>query len=179
MESANTNGIKTCKPEEIVKNQDVPRDAKLIGLILKAMGVEEFQPRVINQFLEFMHRYVTEVLQDAVVYSEHSNKTELDLEDVRLAILSRINYSFTQPPPRELLLELAKDKNSQPLPVIPNKLGVLLPPDQYCLTSQTYQLDAKKSANTEASSMTVVPTTAEEMNIETSNTDTNMNTTQP
>jgi len=69
-----------------------------------------------------------------------------------------------------LLLELAKDKNSQPLPLLPNKLGVLLPPDQYCLTSQTYQLDAKKLQNIDAPSTDTVLPPIEEM-------DTDVNTT--
>jgi len=51
-------------------------------------------------------------------------------QDVRLAIQSRVNFSFTQPPPRELLLELAQKKNNLPLPIIPDKLGVLLPEDE-------------------------------------------------
>lgn len=50
-------------------DNDVPRDAKAMDLILKSMGVEEYEPRVINQLLEFYHRYVTEVLQDAQAYA--------------------------------------------------------------------------------------------------------------
>jgi transcription initiation factor TFIID subunit 9B len=45
----------------VQNNPDVPRDAKLIAHILESMGVEEYEPRVINQLLEFMHRYVTDV----------------------------------------------------------------------------------------------------------------------
>ena len=33
-----------------------PRDAKIIALILKSMGVEDYEPRVIPQFLEFAYR---------------------------------------------------------------------------------------------------------------------------
>ena len=43
------------KPDDTIKSQEVPRDAKIIALILKSMGVEEYEPRVINQLLEFMH----------------------------------------------------------------------------------------------------------------------------
>ena len=122
---------------------ELPRDARLMGQILKSMGVEEYQPRVINQLLEFMYRYVSEVLQDALLYSEHANRPELTVEDVQLAVQSRVNGSFTQPPPRELLLELAKEKNIVPLPPIPTRLGVLLPPEDYCLTQSTYQIEAR------------------------------------
>jgi transcription initiation factor TFIID subunit 9B len=109
----------------ILDDKDTPRDAKLISHVLNSMGVEEYEPRVINQLLEFMYsiltiwafgfskmlflhtnlEYVSDVLQDAQVYSSHAAKSELDLADIRLAIQSRVNFSFTQPPPREVILK--------------------------------------------------------------------------
>jgi len=129
---------------DILKRTDLPRDAKVVALILKSMGVEDYEPRVLNQFLEFLHRYTTDVLQDAQVFCEHSNKTEIDLDDVRLAIQSRVNQSFTQPPSREVLLELAHKKNSIPLPLLP-KSGVHLPPEAYCLTASNFQLEPESN----------------------------------
>lgn len=46
--------------------------------------------------------YITDALGDARTYSEHANKPAIDMEDVKLAIQSRVNFSFTQPPPREV-----------------------------------------------------------------------------
>ena len=37
------------------QNNELPRDAKLIQLILSSMGVEEYEPRVVNQLMEFMY----------------------------------------------------------------------------------------------------------------------------
>jgi transcription initiation factor TFIID subunit 9B len=68
----------------------------------------------------------------------------LTLENIRLAIQSRVNYSFTQPPPREVLLELAHQKNNTPLRIVPSKFGVVLPPDDYCLTAPTYQVEPRR-----------------------------------
>merc|ERR1712137_650280 len=132
-------------PKDTIKNAEVPKDAKVIALILESMGVQEYEPRVINQFLEFMYRYVADVLQDAKIYSEHANRDKIELSDVTLAVQSRVNHSFTQPPPREILLELAEKKNSTPLPLISQKLGVLLPREQYCLTAPNYQIDPNGS----------------------------------
>lgn len=42
-------------PKETIKNSEVPKDAKVIALILESMGVQEYEPRVIHQFLEFMY----------------------------------------------------------------------------------------------------------------------------
>eukprot|EP01112_Ceratiomyxa_fruticulosa_P011966 TRINITY_DN3297_c0_g1_i1.p1 TRINITY_DN3297_c0_g1~~TRINITY_DN3297_c0_g1_i1.p1 ORF type:complete len:222 (+),score=73.39 TRINITY_DN3297_c0_g1_i1:266-931(+) len=127
----------------ILKNPDVPRDAKIMAMVLKAMGVDEYEPKVVNQLLEFMYRYVYEVFQDAQLYADHAGKGDIDLHDIKLAIQSRVNYSFTQPPPRELLLQLAASKNNLNLPPIPTKFGVHLPPEEYCLIAPNYQIDPK------------------------------------
>jgi len=82
--------------------EDMPRDAKIVKSLLKSMGVEDYEPRVVHQFLELWYRYVVDVLTDAQVYSEHANKTAIDCDDVKLAIQSKVNFSFSQPPPREV-----------------------------------------------------------------------------
>ena len=38
--------------------------------------------------------YITTILEDARVYSEHAQKKELDVADVRLAIQNRMDHSF-------------------------------------------------------------------------------------
>lgn len=49
-----------------------------------------------------------EILSDAQVYAEHAGKSAnaIDTEDVRLAAQSKINSSFSQPPPREVHFDL-------------------------------------------------------------------------
>lgn len=41
------------------------------------------------------------MLEDAKVYSEHAKKKEIDVSDVQLAIETKMDHSFTPPPPRE------------------------------------------------------------------------------
>lgn len=100
-----------------------PRDAAVMETILKEMGMEDYEPNVINQMLEFSYSkftfnldmdgsqdlqlfpvlgYVTNILEDAHVYSEHAQKKEIDISDVKLAVQSRMDHSFTTPPPREV-----------------------------------------------------------------------------
>jgi transcription initiation factor TFIID subunit 9B len=135
-----------------MSDDEKPRDAIILEKILDSMGIEKYEPRVIEQFLELIYRnhclsliylintgYVTDVLTDAQVYKEHSGRQDLDLEDVRLAIQSRVNYSFTEPPPEEFLLEVANAKNSKPL-LIPENPCVMLPPEEHCLTATNYQI---------------------------------------
>ncbi|XP_010451220.1 PREDICTED: 60S ribosomal protein L11-1-like [Camelina sativa] len=55
--------------------EDVPRDAKIVKSLLKSMGLEDCEPRVIHQFLELWYRYVVEVLTDAQVLEQLSGQT--------------------------------------------------------------------------------------------------------
>lgn len=79
------------------------------------------------------------------VYANHSKKKAIDLEDVKLASTMLLDKSFTGPPPREVLLEVAKQKNTQPLPTIKPHSGIRLPPDRHCLLAANYKLRAASS----------------------------------
>ena len=43
-----------------------------------------------------------DVFQESLVYADHAGRTDVTLDDVRLAIQAKVNYSFTAPPPREV-----------------------------------------------------------------------------
>ncbi|MCO5588449.1 hypothetical protein L7F22_042405 [Adiantum nelumboides] len=120
--------------------EDLPRDAKLVKSILRSMGVKQHEPRVVQQFLDFCYRYVVEVLGDAQLYSEHASKPSIDCDDVKLAIQSRVNFSFSQPPSRETLMDLARVRNSIPLPKAISGSGIALPPEQDALIAPNYQI---------------------------------------
>ncbi|KAH0757146.1 hypothetical protein KY290_020639 [Solanum tuberosum] len=124
--------------------EDLPRDAKIVKTLLKSMGVDDYEPRVVQQFLELWYRYVVDVLTDAQVYSEHAGKASIDSDDIKLAIQSKVNFSFSQPPPREVLLELARNRNKIPLPKSIAGSGVPLPPEQDTLINPNYQLAIAK-----------------------------------
>ena len=56
----------------------------------------------LNCFLFDHTGLVTEVLTDAQQYSKHAGKTELDKDDVRLAVRSMASFGGTQPPPKDV-----------------------------------------------------------------------------
>lgn len=122
------------------ENETLPRDARTVISLLKSMGVEEYEPRVIQQFLELSYRYVVDVLSDSQIYSDHASKSSIDVDDVKLAIQSRVNSTFSQPPPREILMELARSRNKLPLPKTIQTGGMPLPPEQHTLIHPNYQL---------------------------------------
>ncbi|XP_059153334.1 transcription initiation factor TFIID subunit 9B-like [Physella acuta] len=121
-----------------------PKDAQVMSAILKDMGVLESEPRLINQMLEFTYRYVTDVLEDAKIYSSHANKKSVDTDDIKLAVQMKMDHSFTTPPPRDLLMEIARQKNCQPLPLVKPYCGPRLPPGRYCMTAPNYKLKTLK-----------------------------------
>ncbi|NP_001090516.1 TATA-box binding protein associated factor 9b S homeolog [Xenopus laevis] len=136
--------------------KSAPKDAQVMAQILKDMGITEYEPRVINQMLEFTYRYVTTILEDAKIYSSHAKKSDVDADDVRLAIQCRTDQSFTSPPPRDFLLDIARQKNQTPLPLIKPYAGPRLPPDRYCLTAPNYRLKTvQKKISSSAGRITV------------------------
>ncbi|KPJ12838.1 hypothetical protein RR48_10468 [Papilio machaon] len=122
------------------QTKHIPKDAQVIMSIMKEVGITDYEPRVVNQLLEFIFRYVTCILEDARAFANHSKKKTIDLDDVRLAVQLQLDKSFTSAPPREVLLELARTKNVNPLPLIKPHCGLRLPPDRYCLTACNYRL---------------------------------------
>lgn len=131
---------KTDKNKTNTQVKHLPKDAQVIMAIMKELGVSDYEPRVINQLLEFIYRYVTSALEDARVYANHAKKKIIDVDDVRLALQMQLDKSFTGPPPREVLWEIARVKNVNPLPIIKPHCGLRLPPDRYCLSSCNYRL---------------------------------------
>ncbi|KAF4146398.1 Transcription initiation factor IID 31kD subunit [Phytophthora infestans] len=126
-----------------------PLDVLSMQQLLESMGADKFEPRVVAQLQEFVHRYVTEILVDAQEYSMYADKQTIDADDIRLAISSRLNHHYAQVPPRELMMELADKRNSIPLPPISNEYGVRLPQLQYQLvTKESDRHEPQKTPNT-------------------------------
>ena len=100
---------------------------------------------------------MSDVFVDAHVYMEHATRAELELDDIRLAIQGRVNYSYTELPTVETLLEMSNAKNSMALLLPFDKfsssssssasanngtIGVLLPPEKFCLSQKNFHVDA-------------------------------------
>lgn len=130
--------------------KNIPKDGQVIMAILKEMGVTEYEPKTIVQLTEFVYRYGTTILEEARMFATNSKKKSLDLEDIRLALQLSGENTFTMPPPRELLLECARNKNKSPLPLVKPHCGLRLPPDRHCLNSCNYTLrgPVKKTGKT-------------------------------
>lgn len=152
--------IRTIDPLKAAKEElpsVVPRDVRLLHLILASMGVSSYEDRVPLQLMDFAYRFTHSILQDALIYNDHAHSSvtpaglgptvkPLSTEDVRLAIAARLNYQFKPAPPKEMLLELAQEKNRRPLPSIHEQWGLRLPPEKYCLTAKDWTFEEEKES---------------------------------
>jgi len=134
------------KPKLTSQIKHIPKDAQVIMSILRELNIQEHEPRVVNQLLEFVYRYITCILDDAKAFANHGRKKTIDLDDVKLATDVVLDKAFTCPPPRHVLAKLAEVKNSLPLPPIKHQCGLRLPPDRYCLSACNYKLRASSGS---------------------------------
>jgi len=118
----------------------IPKEAQVIAGILRDLGINDYDPGVLTQMLEFSYRYITNVLEDAKLYSNHARKRAIDSEDIKLAVQMLTEQTVTSPPTRDVLLDLANTRNNTQLPLVRPGVGLRLPPDRHCLTNTNYRL---------------------------------------
>lgn len=121
-----------------------PVDATTVREILDSMGASQHDAAVVPQLIDFMFRHCTNVFKESRVYARHIDpKKDPDIDDLKLAVQTRVNFSFMQPPTREVVLQLTHKRNQVPLPLIQPKLGIRLPPEKHCLTATNFQFNPK------------------------------------
>ncbi|CAB4252665.1 similar to Saccharomyces cerevisiae YMR236W TAF9 Subunit (17 kDa) of TFIID and SAGA complexes [Maudiozyma barnettii] len=79
--------------------------------------------------------------------SGKKGKKGLTVEDIRLAIAARTQYQFKPTAPKELMLQLAADRNKKALPQVMGSWGIRLPPEKYCLTAKEWDNDDNHSSS--------------------------------
>ncbi|KAH3685099.1 hypothetical protein WICPIJ_003919 [Wickerhamomyces pijperi] len=125
----------------------LPRDVRILHLILASQSLQSFEDHVPLQLMDFAHRYTSSILKDAVIYNDHTHAThqtnsstgsvnthlpgnKLTTDDIRLAIAARTNYQFMPVTPKEMMLELANERNRKALPPVMPGYGLRLPPEK-------------------------------------------------
>ena len=118
-----------------------PRDTRLLHLLLTSAQVPSYSPKVPVQLLDFAYRYTHSVLLDAQAYADHAHSqgSVIGVDDVRLAVSSRVGHSFRGPPPKEFLLEVAAERNRRPLPAVREGVEIRLPPERWCLNAPNWE----------------------------------------
>src|SRR5260370_42510372 len=77
--------------------------ARAIALLLASTPtVQDAQPGVFHQLLEFSHRYTAQALSDALVYAEHAGRpNKVEMDDITLAVQARVAWEFGGRVPKE------------------------------------------------------------------------------
>ncbi|KAM0687292.1 Transcription initiation factor TFIID subunit 9 [Conglomerata obtusa] len=127
-------------------DSSIPRDAKVISLILRSLGIEECEPKVIIQILEFGYKYTTEVLVDAQTYSEYCDRQMITANDLKLALQTKIGKHFVTPPPRQYMNEIAATVNAKPLVEYESENLMRVPDAKKALFNLDYEVVAKESS---------------------------------
>lgn len=123
--------------------------------LLKQSGVQEWDPRVIMQLIEFQYRTTHDILLNCKDYAAHDGRTQLTEDDLQLGVQEHLRT--TRKPLRSVLTEIQQKINKVPLPPITaaSGHGLRLPDARACLTSDNFGRDSvpvtHRNANTAAS----------------------------
>lgn len=84
--------------------ESLPPAARAIALLLASTPtVQDAQPGVLHQLLEFSHRYTAQALSDALVYAEHAGRpNKVEMDDITLAVQARVGWEFGGRVPKEV-----------------------------------------------------------------------------
>lgn len=122
-----------------------PRDAKIISIILRSLGIEECEPKVIVQLLEFAYKYSCDVLEDSYLYTKYCERSTITGKDVKLALQTKIGKHFVPPPPKSFLQLSADQVNLKPLSQIDPENLLRAPNHKSGLFSMEYSPEEKDS----------------------------------
>lgn len=144
-----------------------PRDARLLHMVLASYGVTAYQERVPLQLMDFAYRYTSSILSDALHFSSegygHTSSnagsgttkgaagntlSDITAPALRLSIHSRTHYQYTPVLPTTVYTEIAQERNRVALPPVRKEGGLMLPPEQYCLTANAFQIEEEDAVET-------------------------------
>lgn len=120
-----------------------PRDAKVISIILRSLGIEECEPKVIVQLLEFAYKYSCDVLEDALLYAKLCERDSIGNKDIKLALQTKVGKHFVPAPPKTLLQMTADQVNSKPLSIADSENLIRAPNINSGLFSMEYIAEEK------------------------------------
>lgn len=107
--------------------------------LLRSMGVDQYEPRVIHQLLEYAQQYTTEIFIDSLHLADHAGRAgQLDCEDMLLSVRLKEKASQAAAPTGKLMDWMARTANKQPITPV-TMPGIILPQPKYCLVEENWQ----------------------------------------
>lgn len=122
------------KSDASKKGADSPADAAIVRKALEMMGVDDYQPAVVSQLLEYVYREIDQSIVGAADMARFAGRpNEVQTADVTALATERANRERERirwsPESRQATMSLAHQVNMVPLEPIPDDVGVILPPD--------------------------------------------------
>lgn len=132
-----------------------PRDARLLHIVLSSYGVSAYQERVPLMLMDLAYRYTSSTLSDALHFSSEgyghagsgrsggagNTLSDITMPALRLSIHSRTHYQYNPRLNSTIYSELAQEKNKVALPGLRKDWGTMLPPEQYCLMGNSFEME--------------------------------------
>ena len=124
----------------------LPRDCRDLVLLLQSMGLA-YHPSILPLLLDHYHQLTSALLTHVATtaaYTHHTPASHSDMHALLASFASTSSCAPTLPPPVELMLPLAVQRNAVPLPLLRlqrEKGEVMLPPDRFLLTHRSWQAE--------------------------------------
>jgi histone H3/H4 len=112
---------------------------EIVEGIMRDMGINLYDPALPVQLLDVAHKVTRQILSEAKEVAEYSGKKTLDADDVKFGIQTFEDGFKAKRPSRQFMMELATEKNAQPLPPIKQNFGLRLPNDRFCQVQPNYK----------------------------------------
>ena len=109
------------------------------------MGIKNYEPQIVMQMTDLAHSLTKHILLEAQALSEFAGKSQIDRSDVEFAIKSCQEKFCPNRPSKMFLMELAAQKNNQPLLPIRQNYGLRLPNDRFCQVQPNFVYDDQSS----------------------------------
>jgi transcription initiation factor TFIID subunit 9B len=125
--------------------------------------------------MDFAYRYTSGILSDAFQLTQDGyglpstergrdkDQATVSMQHLRLAMSARQHYQFQPNLPKEVLLEMAQERNKVVLPKAEREFGVRLPPEKYTFTGTGWGLKEEWDSETEGEEEVAAPAQDEQM----------------
>jgi len=112
--------------------------------ILNSLSINSPSAELLSYLSAFCHSQCQSILSLSRDFALHAGRSVLSPEDIELAT-QQINLMTCEPPTRETLAQLARKVNSRPMPIVPQRAGIILPPKRFTLLNENFDVNLESS----------------------------------
>ncbi|KAF0988855.1 hypothetical protein HZS_389 [Henneguya salminicola] len=135
------------------------RDISHIKDLLKSQNILDYDPEIIPKLLDISYQLSNKILKDSHDFIQYFDLPEITPDIVQLMSKQLNDDSISEPTQREKLLNMARKKNSEPLPTLLeiNRNPLHLPPPSSCLFAPVESLVPPKTTENQSQEQNFPP----------------------